>query len=269
MERPIGIIDSGVGGLTVMQEITKQLPRENLIYLGDIARCPYGSRTKKEIKRFTCEMVNFLLEKNIKLLVIACNTATAHTLNELEKSLDIPVMGVIQPGSRTAIKHSEDQNIAVIGTESTIRSQRYVYELKKINPNVRVSSVACPTFVPMIEKGAFEGPKVEREIHRKLYKIKKQNIDTLILGCTHYPLIKDAIQNELGTQIKIVSSGEETAREVSAILKLNNLTNLNNSKPHFQFYTTGDSELFIELTERLFEFYIDDIKAINIEKVTI
>lgn len=269
MQRPIGIIDSGVGGLTVMQEIMRQLPRENLVYLGDIARCPYGSRTKQEIREFTWQMVDFLINKNIKLLVVACNTATAHTLGELEEKLDIPVVGVIQPGARTAIKHSVNQNVAVIGTEATINSKKYEYELKKIHPNVIISSLSCPSFVPMIESGILKGEKVDEEIRKALSPVKKKNIDTLILGCTHYPLIRESIQNQLGEKTKIVSSSEETAREVSAILRLYRLNNTSNSKPNFQFYTTGDSMLFSELTKKLFKLYIDDIKSINIEKVKI
>src|SRR5690625_3225704 len=211
MEQPIGVIDSGVGGLTVMQEIMRQLPRENIIYLGDIARCPYGSRTNEEVRQFTWEMVNFLLKKDIKLLVIACNTATAHTLYELEEKLDIPVVGVIQPGARTAIKHSEDQQIGIIGTESTINSKKYEVELQKIHPEVEAVSIACPTFVPMIERGELEGKKAEEQVKKALNIFNKEKIDTLILGCTHYPLIKNVIQKVLGDKIKIVSSGEETA----------------------------------------------------------
>src|SRR5690625_1905405 len=212
MKRPIGIIDSGIGGLTVMQEIMRQLPRENLIYLGDIARCPYGSRKKEEIKRYTLEMVDFLLEKNIKLLVIACNTATAYTLEVLTESLDIPVIGVIQPGARTAIKNSLNQNIAVIGTEATIKSGKYEKELLSIHPTVKVKSFACPTFVPLIEKGYFHGVILEQEVENSLKSLENEKVDTLILGCTHYPLIKEAIQNTLGDKIIIVSSSEETAR---------------------------------------------------------
>ncbi len=267
MEEPIGVIDSGVGGLTVMQEIMRQLPRENIIYLGDIARCPYGSRPKEEVRKYTWEMVDFLLGKNIKLLVIACNTATAHTLYELEEKLDIPVVGVIQPGARTAIKNSKNQQIGIIGTESTIYSEKYEKEIKKIHPKAGTLSKACPTFVPLIERGELEGEIIQEEVQKHLEVFTKNDIDTLILGCTHYPLIRDTIQDFLGEEIKIVSSGEETAREVSAVLNLYKINNISTIDPKYEFYTTGDSKLFVELTKKLFSSYIKDIENLHIKTV--
>lgn len=253
MNKPIGVIDSGVGGLTVAQEIMRQLPNEKIIYVGDTKRCPYGPRPKEEVIQFTIEMVDFLLQKDIKMLVIACNTATAFALNELQQYLDIPVIGVIQPGARTALKVTENFHIGVIGTEGTIGSGAYTKALEKINQNIKVYSLACPLFVPMVEKGILDGPEAEQVIETSLISFKdKPMIDTLILGCTHYPLIKDTIQDVLGDSISIISSSEETAREASTILDVNNLLNESNHNPEHEFYATGDLQLFKEISSRLF-----------------
>lgn len=253
MNKPIGVIDSGVGGLTVAQEIMRQLPNEKIIYVGDTKRCPYGPRPKEEVIQFTIEMVDFLLQKDIKMLVIACNTATAFALNELQQYLDIPVIGVIQPGARTALKVTENFHIGVIGTEGTIGSGAYTKALEKINQNIKVYSLACPLFVPMVEKGILDGPEAEQVIETSLISFKdKPMIDTLILGCTHYPLIKDTIQDVLGDSISIISSSEETAREASTVLDVNNLLNESNHNPEHEFYATGDLQLFKEISSRLF-----------------
>src|SRR5690625_3182475 len=240
MEQAIGVIDSGVGGMTVAKEIMRQLPKEKLIYLGDTKRCPYGPRSDKEIIKFTWEMVDFLLEKNIKTLVVACNTATAFTLPQLQNHLKIPVIGVIQPGARAALKSTKWGRIGVIGTEGTIRSQSYERALLDINSNIYVNSLACPLFVPMVEKGIFTGIQAEKIVEKSLKRLKENNnIDTLILGCTHYPLIKDTIQKVLGEHVMLVSSSGETAREVSAILDMHQLLYKGNRPPNHQFYTTG------------------------------
>src|SRR5699024_3235458 len=168
MERAIGVIDSGVGGLTVAHELMRQLPKENLIYLGDTKRCPYGPRTQEEVKQFTWEMVDFLQTKHIKTLVVACNTATAFTLPDLQNKLTIPVVGVIQPGARAAIKMTLNNHVGVIGTEGTIRSEAYEHALKKINSRIKIHSLACPGFVPMIEQGTLSGEDAEKIVKDSL-----------------------------------------------------------------------------------------------------
>lgn len=168
MKQPIGIIDSGVGGLTVAKEVMRQLPNEQIFYLGDTARCPYGPRTSEEVKTFTWQMTRFLLEKNIKMLVIACNTATAVALDEIRRELPIPVIGVIYPGARTAIKVTKNRRIGVIGTEGTVRSRAYEKALKSINHQVTVKSLACPKFVPLVESGEYFGP-VAKKLLPRLY----------------------------------------------------------------------------------------------------
>lgn len=263
MAQPIGVIDSGVGGLTVVHELMRQLPKEPLIYLGDTARCPYGPRPEAEVKQYTWEMVHFLLKKNIKMLVIACNTATAFTIKDLKEKLDIPVIGVIKPGARAAIKSTENNHVSIIGTEGTIRSRAYSYALRKIKPDIEVIPLACPSFVPMVEKGILDGPKAKSVVETTLAPILKQDMmDTLILGCTHYPLLKDTIQEVVGDKITVISSSEETARETSTTLDIHQISNHDDHITPHQFYATGDLEIFIEIAQRIF-------KDSNFEMLTI
>lgn len=258
MKRPIGVIDSGVGGLTVMHELMRQLPREKLIYLGDTKRCPYGPRSKEEVRKFTWEMVDFLLEKNIKLLVIACNTATAFALDDLTEKLDIPVIGVINPGSRAAIKATKNSHIGVIGTEGTINSGAYPEALKRINPNLHITALACPLFVPLVERGIFSGHVVEKVVEQSLQPLKDNNqMDTLILGCTHYPLLRPVIQKVVGDSVTVISSSEETARETSAILEIKQLQNKTDEKPVHEIYSTGEIGLFNQIANNIFEKTIE------------
>ncbi|MDC3412570.1 glutamate racemase [Aquibacillus sp. 3ASR75-11] len=250
MDQPIGVIDSGVGGLTVASELMRQLPKERLIYIGDTLRCPYGPRSKEEVIQFTWEMVDFLIEKNIKMLVVACNTATAFTLQQLQQNLDIPVIGVIQPGARAAIKVSVNNCIGVIGTEGTISSRAYPNALKGINSTIRVNDLACPSFVPMVEQGILLGEKALQVVSETLEPMKKHNhIDTLILGCTHYPLLRDTIQKVMGDHISIISSGEETAREVSTILGYHKKLYHGDRKAKHEFFTTGHLHVFKEIAQ--------------------
>lgn len=244
MKQPIGIIDSGVGGLTVAKEVMRQLPYEQIIYLGDNARCPYGPRTKEEVKKFTWEITNFLLDKNIKMLIIACNTATAAALEEIKGELSIPVIGVIQPGARAAIKHSANLKIGVLGTEGTIKSNAYTDALRNINEQVTVTSLACPKFVPIVESGQYTSSVAKKVVAETLHPLKTTGIDTIILGCTHYPLLGQVISATMGKKVKVISSGDETARETSALLEYHGLLNASKEKPIHEYYTTGSKDIF-------------------------
>lgn len=270
MERPIGVFDSGVGGLTVAHELMRQLPKEELIYVGDTLRCPYGSRPEEEVKQFTFELVQFLLNKNVKMIVIACNTATAFALDDLKEQLDIPIIGVIQPGARAAIKNTKNEQIGIIGTEGTVRSKAYPEALQQINQNLEVTSLACPMFVPMVEKGITEGEQAKLVVEETLRPLRNTtDIDTLVLGCTHYPLLEHVIQDVMGESVKIISSGEETARETSTILEVENLLYTGTRSPQHAFYTTGDLEVFQKISKSIFKKTVKDLHNLKIERVTL
>lgn len=253
MKRAIGVIDSGVGGLTVAFEMMRQLPNEQIYYVGDTLRCPYGPRPQEEVIQFTREMVQFLMEKNIKMLVIACNTATAFALDVIEEEIDIPVVGVIQPGVRAAIKSTRTNKIGVIGTVGTINSNAYPETLRRVNNSIRITSLSCPLFVPMVEKGITEGEEAERVVYESLRPFLQVDIDTLVLGCTHYPLLEKTIQKVLDKDIKLISSSEETARETSTILQVHELLYPHSREPKHYFFTTGDLKNFKKVYESIFK----------------
>ncbi len=268
VRQPIGVIDSGVGGLTVASELVRQLPKESIIYLGDTKRCPYGPRPKEEVIQYTWEMVDFLLAKDIKMLVVACNTATAFTLEQLREDLSIPVVGVIQPGARAAITNSRTGEIGVLGTEGTISSKAYVNALKQINTNIEVRDLPCPRFVPLVEKGIVSGEEAYQVVRETLQPLKQfSKMDTLILGCTHYPMIRHLIQEVIGTTVTVISSGEETAREVSTILGYHKKLYRGTTKAQHHFYTTGDVKVFHEIASRWLEQKVDAVDKIELNTV--
>ncbi|REC31670.1 glutamate racemase [Enterococcus pseudoavium] len=247
-ERPIGFIDSGVGGLTVVKEAMRQLPNEEILYLGDTARCPYGPRPAEQVIEFTWQMTRFLLKKNIKLLVIACNTATAVALEEIKQTIDIPVIGVIQPGSRAALKASETGRVGVIGTLGTVKSGSYENELRKKAPETYVSSLACPKFVPIVESNQFNSSVAKKIVSHTLAPLKREKLDTLIMGCTHYPLLRPIIQNVMGQEVTLIDSGAETINDVSTLLDYFNLNNYQHAATKSRiFYTTGSPKMFKDI----------------------
>lgn len=251
--KPIGLFDSGVGGLTVVKEMFRQLPQENLIYVGDNARCPYGSRPPEQVREFAFEIMDFLLGLGVKMIVIACNTATAATLSAARERYPIPVLGVITPGSRAAISSTRTGRIGVIGTEVTVNTGAYAREIHRINPRLQVVSQACPPFVGIVENGDIESPGAERTVTEYLAPLKREMIDVLILGCTHYPLLGPVIQKVAGDGVRLISSAEETAREASLILAELDLLNPDNPEPAHRFFTTGDTGHFSEIAGRWLE----------------
>ncbi|MEH7083416.1 glutamate racemase [Neobacillus drentensis] len=264
MKQAIGVIDSGVGGLTVAKEVMRQLPNEKIIYLGDTARCPYGPRTTREVKRFTWEMTSFLLEKKIKMLVIACNTATAAALDEIRKELPIPVLGVINPGARAAIKKTKNYRVGIIGTVGTVKSGAYERALKSLNSRLFVKAHACPKFVPLVESNEFAGPIAERIVDEALKPMLNEKLDTLILGCTHYPLLEPVIKNVMGESVSVISSGDETAHEISAILQYNGLLDTCEEDPEHEFYTTGSRRIFSKIASQWLGYPITGVKKIKL-----
>lgn len=253
-----------MGGLTVVKEVMRQLPNEKIVYLGDTARCPYGPRPEEEVRRFTWELTSFLLEKNIKMLVIACNTATAAALEDIKQELDIPVLGVIHPGARTAIKVTENYRVGVIGTVGTVRSGAYEFALKLINDRTEAVSLACPKFVPLVESGEYRGALAEKIVAETLQPLKGTGIDTLILGCTHYPLLEPIIKEEMGNCIRVISSGEETAREVSTILHHSGMLLEGGERPVHEFYTTGSRKIFSAIASEWLGQAVDNVKKIQL-----
>jgi glutamate racemase len=264
LNRPIAVIDSGVGGLTVAKEIMRQLPKEQIIYLGDTARCPYGPRSPREVKTFTWEMTNYLLSYDIKMLVIACNTATAAVLEEIQHTLSIPVIGVIHPGARSAVKITKNKQIGIIGTVGTIQSRAYEIALQSISNKIQVKVLACPRFVPIVESGDYETKEVYRIVEQELAPFIGEGIDTLVLGCTHYPLLTPIIQEVMGHDVQLISSGSETAREVSTILYHNRLLNNTGQCKDHLFLTTGSREAFQKVANKIFQQKIEEIKVIQL-----
>ena len=268
-KKAIGFIDSGVGGLTVVKQAMKQLPNESIYYLGDSARCPYGPRPKEEVIQYTWEMTQFLLKKDIKMLVIACNTATAAALDVIRERIDIPVIGVINPGSRAAIKHSENERIAVIGTKGTINSDVYKQTIKDKDKGISVISMSCPKFVPLVESNQYNGSIAKKVVAETLKPLLKESVDTLILGCTHYPLLTPLIQNVMGPCVTLIDSGAETVSEVSTLLDYFRLAESSHNKQasEYRFYTTGSPKLFSDIAENWLgqsNFTIEKVDLLNL-----
>jgi len=249
----IGIFDSGIGGLTVLRAIKRLLPRENIMYLGDTARVPYGTRSAQTVLKYAIANTDFLLRHNIKLLVVACNTASAVATDALRERYAIPVIEVITPGARAAVKVSRGGRIGIIGTETTVQSNAYQKAIHALNRQIKVFSCACPLFVPLAEQGWCDPHDeiVRLTARRYLGALKDQLIDTLVLGCTHYPLLKGAIQLVMGDAVTLIDSAEETAREVERLLEDNKLLRESGDSGTCSFFVTDIPHRFIE-TGKLF-----------------
>ena len=212
LQGPIGIFDSGIGGLTVLAAIRRRLPHEDLLYLGDTARVPYGTKSAETVIRYARQCAQFLAERGVKAMVVACNTASAYALPELRRHFDVPILGVVEPGAQVASEASQRKVVGVIGTAGTIGSNAYGQALKGLDPKIRVVSRACPLFVPLVEEGWTDDQVAHLVVHKYLRDIKTEGIDTLILGCTHYPLLADIIRSELGDGVRLVDSAATTAQ---------------------------------------------------------
>lgn len=213
-DQPIGVFDSGIGGLTVVRQLMARLPRENILYFGDSARVPYGTKSPETVTRFSVEAARFLIRRGIKYLVVACNTASAMALPVLQRRFDLPIIGVIAPGAEAAVTATRNRRIGVIGTLGTIASGAYERMILALNSSCTVVEIPCPLFVPLAEEGWVEGPVVEQVGHIYLDPLKESGIDTLILGCTHYPLLKGAIAKVMGPGVTLIDTAEETVRQV-------------------------------------------------------
>lgn len=245
--RPIGVFDSGLGGLTVLKELEQYLPNESFIYFGDTARVPYGNKSSDNVINYSQRIIQFLINKNIKLAVVACNTSSALALSHLNNLFDMPIFGVISPSVKFAEKISKFNQIGVIGTNATIKSKAYSKAFKKMGSNKKITEYACPLFVPLIEEGMLRGQIVKKIILHYLKKIPLNKIDTLILGCTHYPLISTELQKYVGNNITLISSGKVLAKDIGKYLYQTNM-NSKNKTLKTNFYVTDFPQKFQKLT---------------------
>ncbi len=262
--KAIGIFDSGIGGLTVAAEIFRRLPNENVIYFGDTGRYPYGPRSAAIIKRFSRQDVNFLLEQNVKFVVVACNTASAMALDYIKKICNIPIIGVIQPGAIAAAKKTESKRIGVIGTQGTIESSSYQRALRALNSTFKIYSKACPLFVALAEEGYVNKPAARMIATDYLKEMKRRKIDTLVLGCTHYPLLKRTIRQVMGTAVELIDSAEETTRALKAALLKLGLLNEGRRTGKKRFYVSDSPEKFKKIGERFLRRRIGKVELVDI-----
>lgn len=261
---PIGVFDSGIGGLTVARSLFEILPNENIIYFGDTARLPYGTKSKETVTRYSIEITKFLLNKNVKMVVVACNTASSVALQYLRKLSAVPVVGVIKPGSRAAIALTKNCNIGVIGTLGTIQSFAYKTQIHKYERDMNVFSKACSLFVQLAEDGWTDNKIAELIAEEYLNEFKKLKIDTLILGCTHYPILKNTITKVLGKKIQLIDSGEEAAKEVKRLLEQHHILNPQKRPGRHKFYVTDFQKKFKEISERFLGQPIHDVKKVKL-----
>lgn len=265
-DRPIGMFDSGVGGLTVVREIIRLLPNEEIIYFGDTARVPYGTKSKETVVRFSIENVKFLMKFNVKLIIVACNTASSLSLTELKAQFDVPFVGVIEPGARKAVQVTKNNRIGVIGTPATIASRAYEREIKQLEPNVEIFTQSCPLFVSLVEEGWTDDNVTYDVAKRYLTRLAKAGVDTVILGCTHYPLLKGVVSHVIGNGIKLVDSAKETANLVRKKLLSNGLSSEKRaqSSMRVRFYVSDEPERFTRVGEAFLARKIEFVERVTI-----
>jgi len=288
--RPIGVFDSGVGGLTVLSEIIHLLPDENTVYFGDTLRFPYGPRDLNQVSHFVFKISEFLTGRNVKMLVVACNTSTAAALEDLKNNLKIPVIGVIEPGARTASNNTSNNRVGLIATKGTVESRAYEIAIKNINPRINLFSYAAPKLVELIEAGVLEGVKLQEVMSGYVDPLIKENIDVLILGCTHFPLIENQIISKYSGDFKVISSAVETAKDVKNTLEKFSLQNENSIKvingthvtkgscgisgagstcirqgPERTYYETGNASKFLEVGRMFLGGEISEVVRVKLD----
>ncbi|OGF48487.1 MAG: glutamate racemase [Candidatus Firestonebacteria bacterium RIFOXYC2_FULL_39_67] len=262
--RPIGIFDSGVGGVTVLKEICKYLPNESIIYFGDTKHLPYGSKSKATVTRLSTENVQFLLKKNVKFVVVACNTASALSLKLLKKFYLVPMLGVVESGAKAAAEATKNNKIGIIGTKATIESRAYIDALLKHNNRLKVTGKACPLFVSLVEEGWFNSKITELTAREYLKAFNKKNIDTLVLGCTHYPFLKPVLARVL-KGVKLIDSATETAKSVKEALTVKGMLRKTTKRPVYSFYVTDAPEKFRKLGSSFLGKNINNVKLVKVE----
>lgn len=270
-DRPIGVFDSGIGGLTVAREIMRQMPNEKIVYFGDTARVPYGSKSRETVTRYSRQIVRFLLEQNVKAIAVACNTASAYAVPELEAECPVPVIGVIRPGAGTAASTTANGRIGVIGTRATILSGSYTEAIRKFMPEAEVFGQPCPLFVPLVEEGLWEDPVTDEIARRYMASLLDRGIDTLIMGCTHYPLIRKTIARAAGENITLVNPAYETAIELRGLLEERGLLSehgyrLGSPEPQYRFYVSDMAGQFRQFANSIIKYGILAAEKIDIFK---
>ena len=267
-EAPIGVFDSGVGGLTVAREIMRNLPSEKIVYFGDTARVPYGSKSKETVIRYSRQIIRFLQEQQVKAIVIACNTASAFALDAVRDEFDLPIIGVIEPGAKVAAAQTRNKKVGVIGTVGTIGTGIHAEYLKSLDPEITVYGKACPLFVPLVEEGWLHDPVTDEVVARYLKELQEKDIDTLILGCTHYPLLRSTIRKIMGDQVCLVNPAYETARELKQLLAEKGLTNIQSQEEarKYQFYVSDQADKFMRFADSILPFDVNTTKKISIEE---
>ncbi len=263
---PIGVFDSGVGGLTVAREIMRQLPRENVVYFGDTARVPYGNKSRETIIRFSTQIIRFLQTKPVKAIVIACNTASAFALEAMQDKFDIPIIGTIVPGSRAAASETRNNVIGVVGTDGTIQSETYTKAIRIFRPDAKVIGKSCPLFVPIVEEGFAKHKIADEVIDIYLSDMKKTEIDTLILGCTHYPLLRSKIMDYFGENVHIVNPAYETAMDLKEILLRRKIQNTESISGAYEFYVSDAAEKFTDFANSILPYDVTKTQCVDIEK---
>ena len=267
-EKPIGVFDSGVGGLTVAREIMRQIPSERIVYFGDTARVPYGSKSQATIIRFARQIVRFLQKREVKAIAVACNTASAYALEILEREIDIPIIGVVKPGARTAVRTTRNGRVGVIATEATIHSGMYTRFIQSLDPDVAVFGKACPLFCPLVEEGMLDDFVTEEIARRYLADLKQQDIDTLILGCTHYPLLRSLLGRVMGNNVKLVNPAYETAVSLRELLRERDLLAEELPEgvmPQHSFYVSDGADKFEVFANSILPYDIRRTQVVDIE----
>lgn len=263
---PIGVFDSGVGGLTVVREMIRQIPDENIVYFGDTARVPYGSKSQKNIIRFSEQIIRFLQTKQVKAIVIACNTASALALDAVRHKFDVPIIGVVVPGARAAVEATQNKKVGVVGTDATVKSGMYTKVIREMDPEIQVIEKACPLFVPLVEEGFKEHVVTQEVIEYYLESMRQTDIDAMILGCTHYPLLRSKIRSYMGERIQIVNPAYETAMDLKRIMAEQNMTNdCSGRHSHYEFYVSDAAEKFRHFANTVMPFDVPETNVVNIE----
>ncbi len=264
-QKPIGVFDSGIGGLTVVKRLASTLQNESIVYFGDTARVPYGSKSNSTVIEYSIQNTKFLLQKNIKALVVACNTASSIAIPDLKKMFDIPIIGMIEPGSRMALKKSKSNKIGVIGTRATINNLAYSNEIKKLNNSAQVIEKPCPLFVPLAEEGWIKHKATYEIAEEYLKELREVGIDTLVLGCTHYPILSEVIQEVIGSNVTLIDSGVASSEVIKSELEKLNLLS-NSDQPGVQEYYVSDIPAkFKEVAELFLGREIDHVHKVDLE----